>query len=187
MKSSQRNALVGLILALGTSTTVFGQDMSASDSSSSFWNQPGLYHAEEFSLGMYGLGATGQDTFEPFHSARMPHDLRLGAGADGEFFITRYFGVGVEGYSETTHHSFVNDVLGDLIGRFPIGDTGWAPYGFLGGGREFEPFIQWEGHLGAGLEFRFCKHFGIFADGRYVFAQTSQNYGLARAGIRLSF
>ena len=129
----------------------------------------------------------GQDTLDHFTGERFVHHVRLGAGAGGNYFFTRYFGLGVEAYSESTHFSFFNDVLGDLTLRIPIGDTCFAPYGFMGGGREFEPFLQWEGHVGAGVEFRVWRHFSLFADGRYVFAETSQNYGLGRAGFRLSF
>jgi hypothetical protein len=185
-KLKSKHAMLGFFCILGTSTALLGQEL-VSTNSESFWDRSPLYRAQELSLGLFGSGALGQDTLDHLTGERFAHHLRLGAGADADFFLTRYLGVGVEAWSESTHHSFVNDVSGDLIARIPIDHTCIAPYGFLGGGREFEPVLQWDGYLGAGVEFRFCRHFSFFVDGRYVFAQTSQNYGLGRAGLRLSF
>jgi len=186
MKLWNKLATLGLFGVLGASSPLLGQDLTTTNSET-WWDQSPLYHAREFSFDGFGLGAVGQDTLDHFTGERFVHHARLGAGAGANFFPIRYFGFGGEVFSESIHHSFINSVAGDLIGRLPIAHTGLAPYGFMGGGREFEPLLQWEGHLGAGLEFRFCPHFSVFVDGRYVFAETSQNYGLGRAGLRLSF
>jgi hypothetical protein len=186
MKSRNKLAIVGLLWVVGTSFPLLGQDMTATNSES-WWDRSPLYHDQELSLDGFGLGTVGQHTLDRFTGERFVHHVRLGVGAGANFFFMRYFGVGAEASSESTHHSFINDVAGNLIFRVPVADTGLAPYGFVGGGKEFEPFIQWEGHLGAGLEFRFCPHFSVFIDGRYVFAQTSQNYGMGRAGLRVTF
>jgi hypothetical protein len=186
MKLLKRPFIVALLGAMGAATTLMGQD-ATSTNSGSFWDRPPLYRSQELSLDLSGTGAVGQNTLDRLTGERLVHHVRLGAGVGGNFFLTRYFGVGVEASSESTHHSFVNNVAGDLIVRIPVGDTFFAPYGFAGGGREFESFLQWEGHLGAGMEFRLYRHFSLFVDGRYVFAETSQNYGLARAGLRFSF
>ncbi len=178
------NAVIGLI-ALGASASVMAQDMTATNVPPSDWKP--LYHGNELSLDLFGMGTVGQYTLDHLTGDRFVHHVRLGAGAGGNYFINRYFGVGVEAFSESTHHSTVDDLEGDLIGRFPIPNTCIAPYGFLGGGREWEPWLQWEGHVGVGVEFRVVRHFSVFVDGRYAFTEYSPNYGMGRAGIRLSF
>ena len=100
---------------------------------------------------------------------------------------TKNVGIEAEGFSESTHHSFVNDVGGNLMLRFPIGRTGLAPYVFGGGGHEFEPTDATYGDGGAGVEFRFCPHFGIFGDGRFVATDTKSNFGMGRLGLKFSF
>jgi hypothetical protein len=189
MKSWNKQTILGLVLVLGSSMAALGQAelTSTNAPSDSFWDRPPLYRSQEFSLDLFGTGAVGQNTLNHLTGERFVHHVRLGLGAGGNYFFTRYLGLGVEADSESTHHSFVNDVSGDFIFRFPIGDTIFAPYAFAGGGREFVPFVQWEGHAGAGVEFRVWRHFSFFIDGRYIVEQTSQNYGMGRLGVRLSF
>jgi outer membrane protein W len=74
-----------------------------------------------------------------------------------------------------------------LIGRFPIGHGGLAPYVFGGGGYQFDVIEQWLGNVGAGLEYRFTRNWGVFIDARYVFTDETKNYGLGRLGVRFSF
>jgi opacity protein-like surface antigen len=95
--------------------------------------------------------------------------------------------------------------------RYPIGNSGWAPYAFAGiggfvpgeGSNFFDTFsngvsrtlrnnnnddILLEGHWGAGLEYRFNRHVGIFTDGRYeVVDKSRNNFGLIRTGVRFAF
>jgi hypothetical protein len=40
---------------------------------------------------------------------------------------------------------------------------------------------------GAGVELRLVPHFSIFVDARYLAAVKSADYGVGRAGVRLSF
>ena len=48
--------------------------------------------------------------------------------------------------------------------------------------------ILLEGHWGGGLEYRFNRHVGIFADGRYeVVDKSRNNFGLIRTGVRFAF
>jgi len=65
--------------------------------------------------------------------------------------------------------------------------TGVAPYVFGGGGRQFDPVTQWTWDAGAGLEWRFAPHVGVFVDGRYVFADKTKDFGLGRLGFRFGF
>jgi hypothetical protein len=145
------------------------------------------YQARETTLDLFASGSVGQQTLNHISHLKVNHDLRLGAGAGLNYFLTRHFGLGAEAYSENTAHSFIDSASGSLIGRFPLGQSGLSPYVYGGGGRQFDPAELWFCHAGGGLEFRFTRKFGAFADGRYVCTDGTKNYGLARVGLRLGF
>lgn len=147
----------------------------------------GFYREHEISFDAFVSGAIGQQTIDRLTGARIRHDGRLGAGLGANVFFCRYIGVGADAYSENTTHAFVDNVSGNLIFRLPIADTGLAPYVFGGGGYQFDPLHQSFGQAGAGLEFRFLRHAGLFVDGRYVMAEHTDNYGVARGGLRINF
>ena len=145
-----------------------------------------LYRPHELSLDLFGTGSIGQQTINNLGSASS-RDVRLGAGAGLNYFFTRHIGLGGEAYSENTDHCFIDSSSLNVIGRLPIGDSGLAPYGFAGGGYQFDAIAQWFGNVGAGLEYRFCRNWGLFLDARYVFTGETKNYGLGRLGARFSF
>lgn len=146
-----------------------------------------LYRANEFSIEGFGLGTVNQYTINHPSGDRVRHNGRLGAGAGLSYFFTKYIGVEGEAMTQNTAHNFVDQSGGSLVLRFPIGNTGLAPYVFGGGGHLFDPRPGSYGHAGGGLEFRFMPNFGIFADGRYVWTDRIGNYGEGRAGIRIAF
>ena len=84
-------------------------------------------------------------------------------------------------------YSLRDSASGSLIGRFPLGRSGFAPYAYGGGGRQFDLTELWFAHAGAGMEYRFTPRLGTFIDARYVFTDGTKNYGLGRVGLRLSF
>ena len=43
------------------------------------------------------------------------------------------------------------------------------------------------GDIGAGLEFRFRRHYGIFTEGRYIIGDYHKSYGLESAGFSYTF
>lgn len=144
-----------------------------------------LYHSDEFSLDLFGIGALHSSDFNNGYRAR--HDLLWGGGAGGNYFFTRHLGIGGDFYSVSFHHSFVDTTTGNLILRFPIEGIGLAPYIFGGAGYQFRGIDQIVGGGGVGLEFRLMPHFSFFVDARYLAAVKTQDYGLGRAGVRLSF
>jgi hypothetical protein len=148
------------------------------------WN---MYHAGEFSIDGYGVGALHEHDFDNGVLAR--HDLRWGGGAGINFFFTKYIGVGGDAYAigQSHTHSFVDTTTGNLIFRVPILNTGIAPYIFGGAGYQFQGIDQIVGGGGVGVEFRLVPHFSIFADARYLAAVKTEDYGLGRAGVRISF
>lgn len=144
-----------------------------------------MYHAGEFSIDLFGVGYLHSSDFN--NGARARHNLRFGGGAGVNFFFTKNIGIGGDFGATSFKQQFVNTVNGSLIVRFPIGDTGIAPYLVGGVGYQFEGIDQIIGGGGVGLEFRLCPHFSIFADARYFAAVKTENFGEGRAGVRLSF
>jgi hypothetical protein len=150
------------------------------------WGHYGhLYHAQEVSVDMYGVGLLHESDFNNGDRAR--HNLRYGGGAGINLFFTRFIGIGADADSITFHHSFVDTATGNLIFRIPIPGTGLAPYIFGGAGFQFQGIDQIIGGGGAGLEWRIVPHFSIFVDARYMAAVKTDDFGIGRAGVRLSF
>ena len=145
------------------------------------------YGAKEATLDLFGSGSVGQHTLNHINDETLKHDLRLGAGAGLNYFFTRNFGLGGEAYSENTGHSVVDNASLSLIGRLPLGQSGFAPYVYGGGGHQFDPIELNYLHAGGGLEYRFTRRLGLFVDARYVFTDETPNYGLGRVGLRLGF
>ena len=103
----------------------------------------------------------------------------------------RYFpeivGVGIDAYTENAGHSFVDNLSGNLILRIPIESIRLAPYVYGGGGYQFDPGQVGFGQFGAGVEYRFTHHIGIFSDARYVMTDKTPNFAVARLGVRFAF
>ena len=146
-----------------------------------------LFRAQETSVDLFGTVSVGQETINHIAGNRVRKDGRLGAGVGMNYFLTRNLGIGAEAYSENTRHSFVDNASGNLIFRIPIDTLHLAPYLYGGGGYQFDTAERFFGQAGAGVEFRFTKCCGIFADARYVIPDGTKKYGVGRAGIRLSF
>ena len=146
-----------------------------------------LFRAGEASLDLFGTVSVGQETINHISKQRVVDDGRLGLGLGGNYFFTRYVGLGADGYTENTQHSFVDNGSGNLIVRFPIDSIHLAPYVYGGAGYQFDPSELWFGQLGGGLEVRFTPNVGLFADARYVFTDETKNFGVGRLGLRCSF
>jgi hypothetical protein len=190
MKTWQKMTVIGLVTFLGSNAAMLAQSATATTpppSNQTPYDVPELFHANELSLDVFGTATEGEHTLEHFTDHNIRRDGRLGLGIGANYFPIRYLGFGVDAYSESTQNSVVQDVSGNIIGRLPIANTPLAPYAFIGGGRQFEGWRQYEGHVGIGLEIRFVQHVSFFLDARYVMTQYSPNYGLGRAGFRFSF
>ena len=150
-------------------------------------NPDWLFHPNEFTLDLFGSVSIGQETINRLSRERVEDNGRLGLGLGGNYFFHRFLGIGADAYTENTQHSFVDNTSGNFIFRIPIDKIHLAPYGYAGAGYQFDPQGLWFGQLGAGLEVRFTKTIGLFADGRYVFTDGTQNFGLGRLGLRFGF
>lgn len=179
--------MVGTAGCVGSAIGQNNSNNSPPDTSFSSDNRSSYYHAHEFSIDGFGSGSLGQQYIDHISRHTLRHDARFGAGVGVNYFFTRCLGIGGDAYSENTSGPFIDSASGNLIGRMPIGNTGLAPYIFGGAGHQFDQVQQTFGQAGAGLEFRFTRNLGLFVDARYVFPDQTENYGLARGGVRVSF
>jgi hypothetical protein len=154
-----------------TTTTTTRRDYSL--------KQGNLFRAVETSFDVFGLWAAPEDGFL---------DDGFGGGLGMNHFFTRNFGVGLDGYWwDGDPNEVVSSFSGSLIWRAPIERLNLAPYVFGGGGGHFATNDQASLHAGGGLEWRMHRNFGTFADGRYVFTDDTNDFGLIRFGLRFPF
>jgi hypothetical protein len=108
-----------------------------------------------------------------------------GPGAGVNYFLTQYIGFGADTYADAFTHPYL--LNGNIIGRYPLGTTGLAPFGYVGIGRQWSFASQWQANLGAGVEYRFAPKTAFFTDLRGVFTGQSPDYFLWRFGFRVTF
>jgi hypothetical protein len=113
----------------------------------------------------------------------------FGGGIGANKFFRRYFGVGLEGYfwDGAVNGDVISSVAGSIIARYPIEKLRIAPYITGGIGGSFNSVDQFNLLGGGGFDFRFTRNFGFFSDGRYVWTDQTNDYGLIRAGLRFAF
>jgi len=169
-----------------TSTTVVQTEPAPSTVVVSNYSEP-YYRDHELSIDGFGTLSLGEQFINNISATRVHRNGRLGAGAGVNLFFAKNVGIGADAWSEDVSGRFIDNVSGNLIVRFPIADTGLAPYVFGGGGYQFEPVSQAFGQFGAGVEIRFNPHAGIFVDARYLVTRRTDDFGLGRAGLRFSF
>jgi hypothetical protein len=194
MKSSHSLALAmiaGAMLVTSTSLRAADADAAATPAltADNTSNNPfDYYRSSELSVEGFGTASLGKYALNHVSDSNIRHDARLGAGAGINYFFTRNIGIGVEGYSENTTGAFIDSASANLTVRFPLGQSGFAPYAFGGGGRQFDVAnVVWFGQAGAGMEYRFTPHIGVFIDARGVVPDHTKYYGVARLGMRFAF
>ena len=145
------------------------------------------YRSSELSVDAFGTATLGAYTLDHISNNRIRQNTKLGVGAGISYFITRNIGIGADAYSENTTGAFIDSASANLILRLPLGQSGFAPYAFGGGGHQFDMAKLSFGQAGAGLEYRFTPHVGLFLDARAVWPNETKYYGVARAGLRFAF
>jgi hypothetical protein len=178
--------LIGGTILMLAAMSALSQD-SVTNSQSPHYDQGDYYRSSELSLDGFGTASLGSYAIDHPSNNRIRQNTEFGAGAGVNYFITRYIGIGAEAYSENTTGVFIDNASGNLILRLPLGQSGFAPYAFGGGGHQFDAAKLWFGQAGAGMEYRFTPHIGVFLDARAVWPNETKYYGVARLGMRFSF
>jgi hypothetical protein len=117
----------------------------------------------------------------------------LGGGLGLNYFITKYFGVGIDdslggtvGGNGTS--GVLDNLQGQLIGRLPIESLHLAPYAMVGGGATWgNNQGQGNGNVGGGAEYRINRSVGLFGDYRWLYGTHNLSENLFRAGVRFVF
>jgi len=148
--------------------------------------QSAKYTANEFSLDLSGSYFAAERGIEHLFDTNIRHG-KWGGDAGINYFFTRYIGISGNVQMSANGGNFVDQALGELVLRWPIDPSGFAPYVVGGGGRSTEPVWEWIYDVGVGVEYRFNPVTGIFTDARYVWADNSVDRILFRAGVRLVF
>jgi len=186
MKLTNNGIFIGGTILMLAAKSALGAD-TMGHAGGMHYDQGDLYRSEELSVDVFGTASLGKYTIDHLSGSRVRHDARLGAGVGLNYFFTRNVGVGAEAYSDNTDGVFVDSASANLIVRFPIGQGGFAPYAFGGGGYQFERAKAWFGQVGGGLEYRFTRRVGAFVDARFVLPDETKYYGVGRLGVRFAF
>jgi len=163
------------------------------------------YRDREWNIDLFGAYAF---TGTPYRNDRyLDADHAWGGGLDANYFFTRYLGAGVEGYALDAE-DIVGQTSGNLIFRYPIPRTRFAPYGYAGGGVLFNGSraedlvdrgnnlvsvtrhsdVEGMGQFGAGFEVRVSPRIGVINDFSWnVVNGAHNNYGVVRTGLRFAF
>lgn len=184
-KIKPNQILIGVTLLMLAATPAFSADQMTTSVHNSDHGEK--YRAMETSLDVFGTGSIRQETINNLNGIRYRDDVEQGAGLGVNHFFHRNFGVGAEAYAEDTERHFIDKASASFIARFPLGESGFAPYAYVGGGRQFDPIELSFAQAGGGLEYRFTREVGIFTDGRYVLTDGAKDHGLVRVGLRLVF
>ena len=180
--------LTAVVVIAAFSLTAWAQDDSSTTTTTTTSSTPDqLFNANEVSMDLFGTVSVNQQTINHISGDRVRHNGRLGAGVGLTYYATRYIGIGGDAYSENTQHSFVDDAAGNVYLRLPLDAIHLAPYIYGGGGHQFDPTYAWFGQAGVGLDIRVTRHWGFFADARYIMPEHAGNFGMGRAGVRLLF
>jgi hypothetical protein len=163
------------------------------------------FRDREWNFDLFGAYAF---TTRPYQSDRyLGTDHAFGGGIDANYMFTRYFGVGAEGYGLAADDA-VGQASGNLIFRYPIPGTRFAPYAYAGGGAIFNGSrvedlvdrgrsigsirrhsdVEGMGQFGAGFEIRLTPNVGVINDFSWNVVNGDRNdFGIVRSGVRFAF
>lgn len=188
-KKIMKNKMItgGTILMLAAASALGEHDMSNPQGQQCCDPCNHYYRASELSMDVFGSASLGKYEVDHLSSQRVRHDTRLGLGLGLTYFITRNLGIGAEAYSEDVDGPFIDSASANVTLRLPVGHSGFAPYVFGGGGKQFDLNEVAFGQAGVGVELRFTPKVGVFTDVRMVWPNETKYYGVARLGLRFSF
>jgi hypothetical protein len=107
-----------------------------------------------------------------------------GGGLGLDYFVTTWAGIGLSTHLEDFKGTFFDNLATELYLRVPIEKWHLAPYALGAVGYEFGT-QEWFQAVGGGVELRFKRKWGIFADYEYVFHHDRGDDSMIRLGIRI--
>jgi hypothetical protein len=144
------------------------------------------FTAQELSLDLFGSYNNPEHEFTDIFHTNIRHGT-WGGGVGVNYFLFNYLGFGSDVNLSDHPGRIVDQVLGDLTLRAPIGNSGIAPYIIGSVGRGIYPAWEWIYGFGPGLDLRLNPTLGIFADARYFWAEAGNDRLLIRTGLRIVF
>jgi hypothetical protein len=174
-----------LAVVLATASTTFAGEVSQKAVVAPQSDE--LFRANEFDVDASVIGAAGKYN-------NVTRTGALGGDLGLSYFLTRYFGVGVDDAlgggvgGNTKATGAIDSLQADLIGRYPIESLHLAPYATVGGGAIWgNNRGQGDGNVGGGLEYRITRSVGVFGDYRWLYGNNGLSENLFRAGVRFAF
>lgn len=146
------------------------------------------YNANELNLDLFGTYSHPIAHFDDMFDHSWRHG-QWGGGVGMSYFFTKYLGIGVDTFFQE-HGHFFNNVSGDVFARWPIENSGFAPYVYGGAGWRDGSSVgahldELTAHGGVGIEYRFNPHLGVFLDARYTWTDKTSDESLVRSGFRI--
>jgi hypothetical protein len=175
-------------------------------------SDPNELHRHHFSTVIVktAAGTTKITTTTHFKNVDRNQHNAGGGGVTLQYFFTRYIGVNLDA-SFLGGSTYSTAVTANLIFRYPFefgeksvssgyskdgkdgkttlsGPTwGLAPYALIGGGGQWDGRASGIGDVGGGIEFKFSKHYGIFAQGEWIIHDSHQGYAAETLGFTYDF
>ncbi|MGZ4963346.1 MAG: hypothetical protein ACXWJB_16115 [Limisphaerales bacterium] len=175
--------------------STFADTVTTTTTTTSWWNQRMCcdrdsvkYNANELQLDLFGTYNHAIANFDDIFENSWKHG-HWGGGVGMNYFFTKYIGVGADTFFQEHGHLF-NNFTGNLFVRWPIANSGFAPYIYGGAGWRDGSTVPsgadtFTADGGVGLEYRFNAHLGLFTDVRYTWTEKTADECLARAGFRI--
>lgn len=122
-----------------------------------------LYKAGEVQV--QAIAFTDTDGFRSFDS---------GGGVAGSYWFTKNIGLGLEAKTLDTDHAFFDTLGANIAARFPLGNSGLAPFGRVGFDWNAEVSSnpqtrnEFDLYVGCGIEKRFKNGIGISVEARIL-------------------
>jgi hypothetical protein len=203
-KHKMKKVLVSL-LALVTAPAVFAGPVQSTgkevQQNTAYQPASEWYRDREWDIDLFGTYAYTSVTYR--HDRYLGVDHAYGGGLAATYFFNRYIGLGVEGYALDANNA-VGHLAGELMLRYPIPGSRFAPYVYAAGGALFNGSrtanaisegdfsdhgkTEADGLFGGGLEVRLTPHIGITGDwGWNVVEGPHNDFGMVRTGVRFAF
>jgi hypothetical protein len=132
----------------------------------------------------YDLFAPKESNLRVFGTYLTEREKQWGGGLGLDYFFSSWAGIGLSTHLEDVEGTFFDNLASEVYLRWPIEKWHLAPYAIGSVGYEFGK-QGWFQAVGGGMELRFKKKWGIFADYQYVFRHERGDESVIRAGIRI--